>query len=237
MQQSIPWEGEGSSFFEDVHEAALQDSAADEPEPATADELETEEDFDAAEVIRIAARMWMSKTQLRGRELSSIIDETIVSDDADSVGHAAVFARSIEQYPTGQGVAGTMCYRGGGLLNEQLARTFYIPGRRFRQPSFFATSFSEAVADNFRRTTTLTTKIRWIVRLDAEQNCRSAARLREYVRGVPDEQEYLFMPFSAFTVLRAAWRSGTLDDPHEIELQAAINSKVEPEDLPLAPCY
>eukprot|EP01045_Picozoa_sp_COSAG04_P008174 COSAG04_NODE_447_length_14267_cov_17.958569_11_plen_53_part_00 len=48
-------------------------------------------------------------------------------------------------------------------------------------------------------------------------------------------QEYVFAPYSVFTVVSAEWKAGTTDDPHVIELQAAVDNKGEPEDLPLAP--
>ena len=47
--------------------------------------------------------------------------------------------------------------------------------------------------------------------------------------------QYLFAPYSAFTVVSAAWNLGTSLDPHVIELEAAVDNKEEPEDLPLAP--
>ena len=40
------------------------------------------------------------------------------------------------------------------------------------------------------------------------------------VTGLPDEREYLFAPYSAFSVLSATWNAGTKDDPHVIELLA-----------------
>ena len=52
---------------------------------------------------------------------------------------------------------------------------------------------------------------------------------------VPGEEEYLFAPYSAFTVMSARWNAGTTAAPHEIELLAAADNQEEPEDLPLAP--
>ena len=52
---------------------------------------------------------------------------------------------------------------------------------------------------------------------------------------VPGEEEYLFAPYSAFTVLSVRWGAGTAAAPHEIELLAAVDNKAEREDLPLAP--
>jgi hypothetical protein len=57
------------------------------------------------------------------------------------------------------------------------------------------------------------------------------------VPNLPDEQEYLFAPYSAFEVVTATWNTGTASDPHIIELFAAVDNKdaAWPEDLPLAP--
>ena len=52
------------------------------------------------------------------------------------------------------------------------------------------------------------------------------------------ESEFLFAPYSAFTVVAAAPSApnGYLD-PHVITLAAAVDNRLEPEDLPLAPWY
>ena len=46
------------------------------------------------------------------------------------------------------------------------------------------------------------------------------------------------MPYSAFQVISAAWNAGTDEDPHVIELLAAVDNKQTdpwPEDLLLSP--
>jgi hypothetical protein len=48
--------------------------------------------------------------------------------------------------------------------------------------------------------------------------------------GEPRESEFLFAPYSVFTVLEVEWGY-----PHRVVLQAAADNKLEPEDLPLAP--
>ena len=65
--------------------------------------------------------------------------------------------------------------------------------------------------------------------------CRHVNLVTKRVPGLPDEQEYLFAPYSVFTVLKATWRAGTNADPHVIELQAAPDNKGPSEKLPLAP--
>ena len=71
------------------------------------------------------------------------------------------------------------------------------------------------------------------VRIDAERKCVHVNLVKK--TNVPGEEEYLFAPYSAFTVLSARWGAGTAAAPHEIELLAAVDNKAEPEDLPLAP--
>ena len=65
--------------------------------------------------------------------------------------------------------------------------------------------------------------------------CRHVNLVTKRVPGLPDEQEYLFAPYSAFTALGATWNAGTAAEPHVIELEAAVDNQAEPEDLPLAP--
>ena len=48
------------------------------------------------------------------------------------------------------------------------------------------------------------------------------------------ESEYLFAPYSVFTVRGATWRAGTAADPHVIELSAAPDNQGD-LDLQLAP--
>ena len=49
-------------------------------------------------------------------------------------------------------------------------------------------------------------------------------------------QEFLFAPYSAFTVEAVEWASDP-DEAHRVVLRAAIDNRREPEDLPLAPWY
>ena len=73
------------------------------------------------------------------------------------------------------------------------------------------------------------------MRIDPVRKCVHVNLVTKRVPGLPDEQEYLFAPYSAFTVLSARWNAGTVAAPHEIELLAAVDNREAPEDLPLAP--
>ena len=123
--------------------------------------------------------------------------------------------------------------RGGGF--DDRYRGFFVKGRKFRQPAFLATSFSERVAREFLRMRGGTNCVLWRVHIDPERKCSHVNLVKKTVAGLPDEQEYLFAAYSAFTVRSAAWRAGTVADPHLIDLDAAWDNKAEPLDLQLAP--
>ena len=78
-------------------------------------------------------------------------------------------------------------------------------------------------------------KVRWVVRIDPVEHCRHVNLVTKRVPNLPDEQEYLFAPYSTFTVRSAQWKAGSDADPHVVVLDAAVENKREPEDLPLAP--
>jgi hypothetical protein len=77
--------------------------------------------------------------------------------------------------------------------------------------------------------------VMWRVRIDPVRRCMHVNLVTRRVPRLPDEQEYLFAPYSAFSVLSVAWNAGTVNDPHIIELLAAVDNQTEPEDLPPAP--
>jgi hypothetical protein len=55
---------------------------------------------------------------------------------------------------------------------------------------------------------------------------------------VDGEDEFLFAPYSVFTVVSVTFPASgkpTASNPIVIVLQAAIDNKEEPEDLPLSP--
>ena len=52
----------------------------------------------------------------------------------------------------------------------------------------------------------------------------------------PCAGEYLFAPYSVFTLIRVQW-SEKINVPHKLVLQAATDNSIEEETLPLAPWY
>ena len=191
----------------------------------------------------------------QGREFCSLINQAIREDgrlSAETLKHAVVICRAINTvlcrsssaakeisaWPDGphasdkhhvSDVANTT-FRGGGLPATHLA--FYSEGRKFRTSMFMATSFSQAVAKRFmgnRPEPEKTSPVIWIVETEGKGKCHHA-NLVEKMSMVQGEVEFLFPPYSVFTVEKVERATHT-----RITLKAAVDNKLEAEDLPTAP--
>jgi hypothetical protein len=221
-REGIDWRANGNPFFKQLQQEAM----------ANGKEL-------SSAIPEAAQRLWTSAHTLQERELCFMINNAVRGDYADLVDHVAQLSRAINQLCVTAGPArevavhppDNICYRGGGF--DDRYRSFYVQGRQFRQPAYLATSFSVDVADNFIKRSKMPAKIRWLIRIDPDRKCLHVNLVKR--TNVPGEEEYLFAPYSAFTVSSATWNAGTVADPHVVELLAAVDNKEEPEDLPLAP--
>ena len=182
--------------------------------------------------------MWSSALQLRGRELCSVLNYAARVDTPQFAEPLAVLVRAINLLCVTVGRAPcdlpAVCFRGGGF--DEQHRSWYSAhiGQKMRQPSFVATSASRAVADSFMARSDWQTKVRWLIRFDPA-GCVHVNLVTRRVPGLRDEREYLFAPYSTFTLQAVRWGAGTLSDPHQLELLAAVDNKAESELLPLAP--
>ncbi len=218
-KNGIPYEeDEGERYFEQLQAEALTSSG------------------DPIDVM--AQRMWTSALQLRGKEFCFMLNDAVRDDTPALAGTLGKIARAINQLcvTADRETAAVhppnfVCYRGAGF--DEAYRSFFVAGRRFRQPAYLATSFSREVALRFLRRSTMAAKVLWLIRIDPQRKCAHVNLVQE--SNVPGEEEYLFAPYSAFTLITSKWGSGTDEDPHVIELAAAPDNKAEPEDLPLAP--
>jgi hypothetical protein len=211
------------------------------------------------EVVRnvnaAAQRLWTSPLKLEGvphehhSELCSMMNRSIREDEATVMQHLCILVRSINMLcivrrdPAKQIFPPRMCTFRGGELPLKHAE-FYEAGKNYRVPGFFATSFNEDVAYRFLyiKFAEGKTPVKWIVELDPRG--RDALQYRcKHVNfcknsDVPGEEEFLFAPYSVFTVISlTAPPAPTDDDPVIVRLQAAVDNLKEPEDLPLAPWY
>eukprot|EP00567_Pseudictyota_dubia_P005600 CAMPEP_0197441764 /NCGR_PEP_ID=MMETSP1175-20131217/7953_1 /TAXON_ID=1003142 /ORGANISM="Triceratium dubium, Strain CCMP147" /LENGTH=407 /DNA_ID=CAMNT_0042972095 /DNA_START=498 /DNA_END=1721 /DNA_ORIENTATION=+ len=203
-------------------------------------QLQQDMDDDNDSTVEAVQRMWTSYRDLRGKEFCAILNGAVRDDHKDHVAPVAALTRAINKLCVKEGRMpqppfpdGDVCYRGGGFNDSY--RDFFVPGHEFRQPAFLATSFLESTADNFMYRSTMPAKVKWLIHLDPLRKCIHVNLVRRRVPNLPDEKEYLFAPYSVFTVRSAQWNNGTNADPHIIELEAAHDNKEHSEELPLAP--
>ena len=181
--------------------------------------------------------------RLRGKEFCTILNSCVRDDNADVSEAVAGLTRGLntlcvvsssgssissllKQFP-----ADKVLYRGGGFDNTH--RGFFTAGRQFRQPSFLATSGKQSVAQSFIERAREPTKVRWRIRIHPQKGCQHVNVVAK--SHIPSENEFLFAPYSVFTVLSAEWRKGDSQEPHVVELLASVDNRLESEALPLAP--
>jgi hypothetical protein len=213
-------------------------------------------------VAMAAQLMWTSAKKIKATntQLCSIINDTIRSDHTTRAKAAAIFSRTVnstivnreptESMPFPKG---GLTFRGGCLPSK--FKSFFNKGVRYRIPGFLATSDSKAVALKFAEmafkenysggqteSAPLDGAVIWTIEMDPkgagnlDLRCRQANFIKHTL--VKDEKEYLFAPYSVFTVRSVTWSSNpTYETPHEIKLTAALDNLLESEDLPLAEWY
>ena len=184
-----------------------------------------------------ALRIWTSDKRLQDRELCSILNEAIRNDDVELLPHAMVIVKALNQHlitrHQPRAVDDNMLlYRGAGL--PDVHRSFFTVGKVFRVPMFMATSVNRKVAMRFSYNahTSDCPAVLWTIRFP--EDCYHMNLLS--VSEKPHEQEYLFTPYSVFTVGKVVWKKKpTVKNPHEVTLLAASDNRTEAEDEPLAP--
>ena len=136
-----------------------------------------------------------------------------------------------------------MCTFRGGELPPKHAE-FYKSGQKYRVPGFLATSFSEDVAYRFlyMKFAEGKTPVKWIVEVDSRGRDALQYRCKRVNfcenSDVPGEEEFLFAPYSVFTVISLTAPPVPPDhDTVVVRVQAAVDKQKESEDLPLAPWY
>jgi hypothetical protein len=203
----------------------------------------TVERGDLSEVQAIATRLWSSTLRSKhGRELCSYINQAIRDDSPDTLEHLVIVVRAINELCVqGRSIGhikwpeANTCFRGAGLPDKQ--RFFFRPGKKYRVPFFLATSFektkvAQAIFANQAQAKGLP-PVLYIFHLNAEFRCVHVNFLGE--KSLCNESEFLFAPYSVFTLRSVEWQSDpTWQSPHIIQLEVAVDNKAEPENLPLA---
>ncbi len=197
---------------------------------------------------RAAQKLWTSNEESSctsgKKKFYSMVNEALRSDHRDLMIPLAVITRAINQvclFKTDAFPEEGVCWRGGGIMAS--TRDFFVRNRHYRVPGFLATSFSIQIAKKFMMGAAKRGEepILWTVRLDErgeterKYRCLHVNLLNAHEYG---EQEFLFVPYSTFTVQFVQWSPRpTIEMPHRITIVAALDNKAEPEDLPVAPWY
>ena len=145
----------------------------------------------------------------------------------------------IQSYPpTGE------TWRGGGFRRYHRAFFEGILGKKYRVPGFLATSLNREIAAAFAFKAVSSSPCHpcavWRITFDPRGKEHPEYRVRHMTLVsktlVAGEHEYLFAPYSVFTLVSVKW-SVKLIEPHEFTIRAARDNKEEDECLPLSPWY
>ena len=207
------------------------------------------------DVDAVAEYLWTSGKRhaiVRNLELCSVLNAVIRDDVAKEIKAAApIFrcmnSRRVDRSKTGINTSyptNGRTWRGGGFRKELEPFFKNIKGKKYRVPGFLATSNKRMVAVTFAFNASKANENHpcaiWCIKFDprGEQNPKYRVQHLTFVSKtlIPGEGEYLFPPYSVFTLLSIKW-SKDLSEPHEFTIRAARDNKEESEDLPLTPWY
>ena len=215
----------------------------------------------ASQLKFIAVRLWTSATTLGEREFCSILNDAIRDDAAATIRHAVTITHALNSFcvtrrqdsatPTAW-PASNITYRGTAMPKRH--RTFFTVGKRYRAPMFLATSVREYVSvDSFLmrlappnddQTPPSQEPVLWRFHLDGtlpqNRRCLQANFIDRTDGTVNEEHEFLYSPYSAFTVRAVHWEAEPCVNMYErcfhtIDVDVAPDNLREPNDLPLAP--
>ena len=201
----------------------------------------------AAEYLWTSAK---SHSLFKDMTLCSVLNAVIRDDIAAEIEAAATVFRNLNSRRVarvnigGKAVDTSYPPKGetwrGGSFRRQF-RSFFTQGIKYRVPGFLATSRKRHVATHFASMATKTHPCAlWRIAFDPRGKDHAEYRVQHMTfvtktlfRG---EGEYLFAPYSVFTLMSVQW-SDELRKPHEFVIQPAVDNKKEDENLPLTPWY
>ena len=114
-------------------------------------------------------------------------------------------------------------------------------GKKYRVSGFLATSAKRSIAAKFAFSANSAHPcVIWRITFDPRGKHHPEYRVKHMTfvskTLVEGEEEYLFAPYSVFTLVSTQW-SAELARPHEFTVRPACDNKGEGETLPLAPWY
>jgi len=204
-----------------------------------------------AAVNTVCARLYTSTKRIlvkgQRREFCFLLNHAIRSDDPKLLHHALPLVECINRHIVGElretnapfklpptlstmpGCNGhRVTYRGGGMTAA--CQYFFQEGVRYRTDQYTSTSFDEDIALTFASRSKCSEKVMW--RYHVPTMC---ANVNYLSKTTIQEQEFLFVPFSVFSVLSVSWSNNVGTTPHYVDIQACADNKTEPAWLPIAP--
>jgi len=199
------------------------------------------------EVPAAAMRIWTSSqtTNDIDTEFCSILNSFIRNDHEGQMQNVVKYCRSLNSllvnrrsdkaWNEKKWPDDNKLYRGGGFPDHH--KSFFQEGKMFRVPMFLATSEDKKVSTRFCEMAYDKgfSPVRWTLHLDKEHKCKHVCYVDR--TNVPGESEFLFVPYSCFTVKSVRWQEDpNYITPHEIELEVAVDNRFHDKKvLPLAP--
>merc|ERR1712224_131879 len=187
---------------------------------------------------------------VNGMQLCNVLNAVIRDDVENEIKVATMICRTINTRRVHRENAGSNVdvqsyppdgetWRGGGFRDEHKAFFNSTKGKKYRVPAFLATSKNRSVAAVFASGASKSHPCAiWCIKFDERGKEHPEYRVRHMTfvskTLVPDEEEYLFAPYSVFTLKKIKW-SAKLVKPHKFTIVAACDNQEEDESLPLAP--
>ena len=187
--------------------------------------------------------------------MCSVLNAVIRDDVVEEIEAAAMIFRSINSRRIRRSNAGATInkqsypptgetWRGGGFRREHRAFFERMIGKKYRVPGFLATTVRREIAAAFASKAGMTNPSHpcamWRITFDPRGKEHPEYRVKHMTLVsktlVVGEHEYLFAPYSVFTLVSVKWDAG-LTKPHEFTIRAARDNKEEDECLPLTPWY
>ena len=204
-------------------------------------------------VNAVAEYLWTSgkkDTVVDEMELCNVLNAVIRDDIEEEIQDAIIIFRSINSrcVTRTNGTCDEQSYppngdtwRGSGFRRQFQAFFERMVGEKYRVPGFLATSSKRETALAFAFDTDADHPCAmWHVMFDkrglqqVEYRCRHVTFVSN--ASLEGESEYLFAPYSVFTLESVRW-STELRKPHEFTILSAVDNQEEDENLPLTPWY
>eukprot|EP00438_Fugacium_kawagutii_P002832 Skav214118 [mRNA] locus=scaffold1185:476168:477265:- [translate_table: standard] len=186
-------------------------------------------------VSKLATFAWTLTEQVHGRPLCSYMNEIVREDEKERLLPLMPLVRAMNSFLVTRGKEPSewppenVTYRGAGIPNQHM--DFFQKGLQYRSPMFLATSFDQDVAMDFARMHRKgKNMVIFHVHFDTDLRCNHVNYLKE-ATDVESEAEFLFPPYSAFTVKSPPEKEG---NKWVIHIEAFPDNCEAPEDLPLA---